>query len=155
MRKVMVYYLSFSRRHSPKFSRLLLSHITDCPFPFNTVFTVFFRNALELHLTFGFHFKLNIKDMTLKKTMAATLVLGLVATGSVGAYNKFRSKEFSLTNQPKNSLFENAKYSENSASDPMVDFEKAATKASPAVVHIKTLMKATQGGNMSQVPEQF
>jgi Do/DeqQ family serine protease len=43
-----------------------------------------------------------------------------------------------------NQLFKNASYVETPVAGPTVDFEKAATKATPAVVHIKTISKAKQ-----------
>ncbi|HLL43256.1 MAG TPA: Do family serine endopeptidase, partial [Segetibacter sp.] len=42
---------------------------------------------------------------------------------------------------------------ENAVSGPMVDFEKAATKAAPAVVHIRTLKKSKQVSGSPQLQD--
>src|ERR1019366_5842372 len=42
------------------------------------------------------------------------------------------------------SLFKATKYTDNARSVPMTDFETAAAKATPAVVHIKLLKKGGQ-----------
>ncbi len=93
--------------------------------------------------------------MTLKKIIAVMLLCAVVATGSVWAYSKLQATNQLASNQPPNSLFKNAKYTGENTAAPMVDFEKAATKASPAVVHIKTVLKATQTGAMMQIPDPF
>ncbi|GAO43187.1 trypsin-like peptidase domain-containing protein [Flavihumibacter petaseus] len=95
--------------------------------------------------------------MTLQKALTTTLVLGGLATGSVWAYKHYRHEDFFAGNQNSKSLFENAKYTDSNGSTvatPMVDFEKAATKASPAVVHIKTVMRAQRGAT-AQIPDQL
>jgi Do/DeqQ family serine protease len=93
--------------------------------------------------------------MTLKKILTAMLLTAIVATGSVWAYTKFQDKSPLTYTQRANSLFKNASYVNGNSPAPMVDFEKAATKASPAVVHIKTVLKATQTADMSQIPDPF
>jgi Do/DeqQ family serine protease len=96
---------------------------------------------------------LKITDMTLKGIVAASFLTGALAVGSVWAYQKYQPSSFTTNSQPQTSLFANTKYSDNTATAPMVDFEKAATKASPAVVHIRTTLKASRAGNMSQIPD--
>ena len=90
--------------------------------------------------------------MTFKKIIAATLILALIASGGTWAYNKFQVKQ-SSSDQTAKYLFHNAKYSEDNASAPMADFEKAATTAIPAVVHIKVILNGNQAGNILQAPD--
>jgi S1-C subfamily serine protease len=70
---------------------------------------------------------------------AATLV-----AGAYGYTRYSENKKEYITNSPSSSIFSSAKYTEGVSSGPEVDFEKAAAKASPAVVHIKTVMKGRQ-----------
>ncbi|WP_336517382.1 Do family serine endopeptidase [Pollutibacter soli] len=93
--------------------------------------------------------------MALKNILTTTLVSGAIAAGSLWAYNKYEGRELIPTAEPAKAIFENVKYSETPGAVAMVDFEKAATKASPAVVHIKTTMKAKQSARMSQLPKEF
>ncbi len=93
--------------------------------------------------------------MTLKKILAVMLLVAVVAVGSVWAYTRLQPAHPLTYTQNANSLFKNAKYTSDKPPAPMVDFETAATKASPAVVHIKTVLKATQANELSQVPDPF
>ncbi|MEP6948926.1 MAG: trypsin-like peptidase domain-containing protein [Ginsengibacter sp.] len=82
--------------------------------------------------------------MTFKQSIAAIMLSAATLAGGIwyGKYNQHDQMR-SNSNAPA-SLFSNAKYTENPVGTPMVDFEKAATKAAPAVVHIKILIKAKQ-----------
>src|ERR1700759_3350094 len=92
--------------------------------------------------------------MTLKKIIAQMLLVAVVAVGSVWIYTKFQAQPLTF-NQSGKTLFQNAKYTGDNPPVPMVDFQKAATKAAPAVVHIKTVLKATQTGGNIQIPDPF
>lgn len=93
--------------------------------------------------------------MALKNILTTALISGAVAVGSVWAFSKYQGTTISTNAQPVTSFAKNVKFLDNDATVPMVDFEKAATKASPAVVHIKTTMKAKQSARMSQLPKEF
>jgi Do/DeqQ family serine protease len=82
--------------------------------------------------------------MTLKQSLAAILVVAATSVGSVWGYSQYQQKQ-SDTSRIESNLFKPVSYTGDPAADgPAVDFEKAATKAVPAVVHIKTLTKAKQ-----------
>ncbi len=89
--------------------------------------------------------------MTTRQLAAVILVSAATSIGSVWGYGKYQqnhslaSASESTSVQNKNARF--ADYNETVADGPMVDFEKAASKAAPAVVHIKTLTKAKQVAN--------
>ena len=80
-----------------------------------------------------------------------TLALGgaTLAAGAIGYVRYSQINQERSTSQPDKSIFHNAKYVETPSTGPEVDFEKAAAKASPAVVHIRTVMKGRQ---VSEIP---
>ena len=83
--------------------------------------------------------------MTFKKFLAVFLISAASFTGGAWVYGKYINQDVLAANIPAaSSVFKTAKYSEGDAVTPMTDFENAAAKASPAVVHIKVLKK---GGN--------
>jgi serine protease Do len=87
--------------------------------------------------------------MTARSLAAVILVSTATSIGSVWGYGKYQQQHQSLAYYApsSSSAQSNARYTgynENAAEGPMVDFEKAASKAAPAVVHIKTLTKAKQ-----------
>lgn len=83
--------------------------------------------------------------MTFKKIIAVFLISAASFTGGAWVYGKYVHHDLLASNVPSaSSIFKPAKYSESNAVTPMTDFENAAAKASPAVVHIKVLKK---GGN--------
>ncbi len=94
--------------------------------------------------------------MTARNLAAVILVSTATSIGSVWGYGKFQQHQsLASYSSPSSSIQNNARYTgynENVADGPMVDFEKAASKAAPAVVHIKTLTKAKQvaGGSGMQ-----
>jgi serine protease Do len=107
----------------------------------NSSFTIFYGIPTELRRKFG----LKIKSMNVRKTFV-TVALGVAAI-SAGAFGYSRyhdSKKEYTTVSTSPSIFRNANYVEDSTIGPGIDFEKAAAKASPAVVHIKTVMKGRQ-----------
>jgi len=83
--------------------------------------------------------------MTVKQSFAAVVVAAAISVGSIWGYDQYRQNHSSAwDNQQNSSLFKNASYTETSPGGPGVDFEKAASKAVPSVVHIKTLTKTKQ-----------
>ncbi|MES1219155.1 MAG: trypsin-like peptidase domain-containing protein [Bacteroidota bacterium] len=93
--------------------------------------------------------------MTLKQSLVTlTLAGAAIFAGAVG-YQKIHDPKTSFTTDttPSSSIFKNAKYSENENVSPVMDFEKAAAKASPAVVHIKTVLKARQTAVMPDMDD--
>lgn len=78
--------------------------------------------------------------MTFKQFLSVMLVSAATAFGSIWSFGELQQKTSSA---PDNSIFKHASYSESVAA-PTVDFEKAATKAAPAVVHIKVSTKPRQ-----------
>ena len=91
--------------------------------------------------------------MTFKQSLGIVLVSAATSLGSIFGYNKYQQHQETLPgNTSSSSLFKNARYTQSDISGPMVDFEKAATKAAPAVVHIRTLTKSKQvsGNSNSQ-----
>ena len=81
--------------------------------------------------------------MTLKQSLTTGLLVAATAIGSIWGYDTLQQHN-GRTGWTDNGLFKTASYVETPLIDPGVDFEKAATKAVPAVVHIKTVSKAKQ-----------
>ena len=83
--------------------------------------------------------------MTLKKFIAGFLICAASFTGGAWVYGKYTHQELLAANMPvASAVFKTVKYTDGDAVTPMTDFENAAAKASPAVVHIKVLKR---GGN--------
>jgi Do/DeqQ family serine protease len=84
--------------------------------------------------------------MTAKQLVAVVLVSAATSVGSVLGVSIYQQQQQLASNLPETtSIFKNARYTdENAVSGPVVDFEKAATKAAPAVVHIKVRTKPKQ-----------
>lgn len=80
--------------------------------------------------------------MTLKQTTAVVLVSAATSLGSVWGFSQLQQHPLASNLPVSSSLFKNASYTEGRTASPLIDFEKAATKASPAVVHIRTVLKA-------------
>ena len=94
--------------------------------------------------------------MTIRQSLAVVLVSAATTIGTICGYNEYQQHNQLASNfSATSSVFKNTGYNENAVSTPMVDFEKAATKAAPAVVHIKTLTKSKQvsgGSGMQENP---
>jgi serine protease Do len=90
--------------------------------------------------------------MTIKQSLATVAVAAATSLGSMWGYSQYQQNGVAGVATPDNSLFKTASYT--GTVDPLVDFEKAATRAVPAVVHIKTLTKAKQASvpNMQNSP---
>src|SRR3954453_22573672 len=84
--------------------------------------------------------------MKVRQLAAVMAVSAATTIGTIYGYNEYQQNHQPAFNTPpSSSIFKNTGYTgENAVSGPMVDFEKAATKAAPAVVHIKTLTKSKQ-----------
>ncbi len=82
--------------------------------------------------------------MTFKQSIAAVAVAAACFAGGAWGYGQYRHQELFNGAASNAALFSNAGYTTPVTSGPMVDFEKAATKAAPAVVHIRTVLKAKQ-----------
>lgn len=81
--------------------------------------------------------------MTIKQTFATVAVAAATSLGSFWGFSQYQQNSPSASgSQDDASIFKTASYT--GTPDPVVDFEKAATKAVPSVVHIKTLTKAKQ-----------
>ena len=82
--------------------------------------------------------------MTAKQLLTAVLVSATTAVGSVWGFETYQQHQPVFSYKPESSsIIKQAKYSAD-AGGPTVDFEKAATKAAPAVVHIKVSSKPKQ-----------
>lgn len=91
--------------------------------------------------------------MTVKQSLAAILVVAATSVGSIWGYSQYQQQQLTDTNRTESNLFKPVSYNGDPAvSGPEVDFEKAATKAVPAVVHIKTVTKAKQAAEMQDNP---
>jgi Do/DeqQ family serine protease len=93
--------------------------------------------------------------MTLKQSFAAVLVIAATSVGSIWGYGQYQQHNVALNGAPQDtSIFREASYSNVPSVNPTVDFEEAANKAVPAVVHITTVSKARQasGSGMRDNP---
>ena len=75
------------------------------------------------------------------KTFLTAAVIGAAVYGAGQVYGKYKNENSPVNMPAASSLFKQTNYTENSTSSPAVDFEKAAAKASPAVVHIKVMQR--------------
>lgn len=84
--------------------------------------------------------------MTFKQSLAVIFLSAATSVGSMWGYGEYQQKHHgSDPSLPvSSSFFKKTNFDENGATVPMVDFEKAATRSAPAVVHIRTLTKAKQ-----------
>ncbi len=92
--------------------------------------------------------------MKFTKFIAVLLVCAASFIGGAWVYGKYTNRNLLSANIPvASSIFKTAGFAEGASVSPMTDLENAASKASPAVVHIKVLKRvAAQGygfGDMS------
>ncbi|MDB5192271.1 MAG: serine protease [Segetibacter sp.] len=80
--------------------------------------------------------------MTAKQFITAVAVSAVTAVGSVWGYGQY--EQITSYHPQTPSIFKLANFVEDAVTGPTVDFEKAATKAAPAVVHIKVTSKPKQ-----------
>ena len=86
--------------------------------------------------------------MTFKQFIAASLIGAATCAGGAWSYGKYSgNSEMAVQKPASTSVFKAAKFTENSAATPTVDFEVAAAKAAPAVVHIKVMQRPQQSTN--------
>ena len=79
--------------------------------------------------------------MTFKQFIAVSLISAAAFAGGSWAYSKYNHQDIVAINSPAaSSIFKTANYTGDNTAGP-VDFESAAAKASPAVVHIKVLKR--------------
>ncbi|MEP6749310.1 MAG: trypsin-like peptidase domain-containing protein [Bacteroidota bacterium] len=93
----------------------------------------------------------------MKQSITALMIAAASFGGGAWVYGQHRQQEQQNNHVSADaSLFSQTNYSSNPSSGPFVDFEKAATKAAPAVVHIRTVLKAKQvSGDMDMGGEDM
>lgn len=80
--------------------------------------------------------------MKLKQFIAVLLVSAATFFGGGWMYNNYSHQNLLTTSTPANSsIFKPADFTDDGSGVPTTDFERAAAKASPAVVHIKVLKR--------------
>ena len=86
--------------------------------------------------------------MRTRQWIAIMFVSAVTAVGTIWGYGKMKSSmqngSYTSSTSAHSDNLHFTKYNNEPPSGMMVDFEKAATKGAPAVVHIKTLTKAKQ-----------
>lgn len=88
--------------------------------------------------------------MKLKQFIAVLLISAATFAGGGWMYNKYEHQNMFAANTSVNSsIFKSTGFTDNASDVPTTNFEKAAAKASPAVVHIKVLkrIQSIQGFN--------
>ncbi|MEO9003764.1 MAG: trypsin-like peptidase domain-containing protein [Ginsengibacter sp.] len=88
--------------------------------------------------------------MKLKQFIAVLLISAATFAGGGWMFNKYENQNvFAANSSVNSSFFKSTGFSDDASNVPSTDFEKAAAKASPAVVHIKILkrMQNVQGFN--------
>lgn len=89
--------------------------------------------------------------MNVKNILAVVAISATTAIASVWGYGKFQQSRFAGMQQEGKLPVNYAGFYDNkNAPTPVVDFTPAATAATPAVVHIKTVTKAKQVSNNGQ-----
>ena len=85
--------------------------------------------------------------MKFKQFIAVLLISAATFAGGGWIYGKYHQPDPLASNiTATSSIFKTTKYADDAASVPMTDFESAAAKAAPAVVHIKVLKSAVSQG---------
>ena len=116
-----------------------------CPILFSLTCFLHFSTELLQKRVIGLFPNQKCKNMTLKQSMAAIAIAVASFGGGAWMYGQHRHLEQQNNNLSQDApLFSHTGYTANTSSGPLVDFEKAATKAAPAVVRIRTVMKAKQ-----------
>ncbi|MEO8961588.1 MAG: trypsin-like peptidase domain-containing protein, partial [Ginsengibacter sp.] len=88
--------------------------------------------------------------MKLKQFIAVLLISAATFAGGGWMFNKYENQNvFAANSSVNSSVFKSTGFSDDASNVPTTDFEKAAAKASPAVVHIKILKRVqnVQGFN--------
>ncbi len=80
--------------------------------------------------------------MTFKKFITIFFISAASFTSGAWVYGKYAHRDLLSAKIPvASSIFKTAEFTEGASVSPMTDFENAAAKASPAVVHIKVLKR--------------
>jgi len=82
--------------------------------------------------------------MNFKQSFAVVMLSAAASVGSVWTFGKYQQHQADMNFTSSPSIFRKANFVDGAVSTPMADFEKAATKSAPAVVHIKTVIKSNQ-----------
>lgn len=82
--------------------------------------------------------------MNLKNVLAVVALSATTAIASVWGYSKFEQNQYEGLQQEGKLPVNYANFFDKNSPAPVVDFTPAATAATPAVVHIKTITKARQ-----------
>lgn len=94
--------------------------------------------------------------MNVKNVLAVVAISASTAIASVWGYSKIQESRFSGVPQEGKLPVNYANFFDNkNTPTPVVDFTPAATAATPAVVHIKTLTKAKQMSNSQRQRSPF
>ncbi len=89
--------------------------------------------------------------MNFKNILAVVAISASTAVASVWGYSKIQENRYAGVQQEGKLPVNYAGFFDNkNAASPVVDFTPAATAATPAVVHIKTVTKAKQMSNNAQ-----
>jgi serine protease Do len=84
-----------------------------------------------------------------KKSLFVSFLVLLITAGCVLGYKSHLTNTALLPMQPSSAIFKNAVFTGNAQASAMVDFEKAASKAAGAVVHIRVVMGDDMANNNS------
>ena len=93
--------------------------------------------------------------MKLKQFLVALFIGAAAFAGGGWIYGHYENQNpLTANNGTNSSIFKSAKYTDDASNVPTTDFESAAAKASPAVVHIKVMKKMSdQGFSFFGVPQ--
>jgi serine protease Do len=93
--------------------------------------------------------------MKLKQFLVALFISAAAFAGGGWIYGHYEDQNsLTVNNKTNSSIFKPAKYSDDASNVPTTDFENAAAKASPAVVHIKVMKKmGDQGFSFFGIPQ--
>ena len=93
--------------------------------------------------------------MKFKQFLAALFISAAAFAGGGWMYGHYEDQNaLTANNKISSSIFKQAKFTDDGSNVPTTDFENAAAKASPAVVHIKVLKRVSdQGFSFFGVPQ--
>ena len=93
--------------------------------------------------------------MKLKQFLVALFIGAAAFAGGGWMYGHYENQNpLTANNGTNSSIFKSAKYTDDASNVPTTDFESAAAKASPAVVHIKVMKKMSdQGFSFFGIPQ--
>lgn len=91
--------------------------------------------------------------MTFKQSIAAIMITATCFAGAGWVYGSNQKEKPAELGSAPESIFTRTAYTTAPVGGPLVDFEKAAGKAAPAVVHIRTVMKAKAVSGMDDMED--